>query len=83
VQSFGVHDGVWHVPRVEPGGFTHPPPQQSELVVQDPLSTTHDAWHRPTLLPFSSENVQGLPQQSASDPQSCPAGAGAPGLQRA
>ena len=73
-QVFGVHVGTVHVPRVEPGGFTQPPVQQSDEVVHDPLVATQDAWQ--WYLLSDVENTHGLPQQSALVAQTVPTGGG-------
>jgi len=64
----GVHVGTWQVPWVEPGCFTHPPPQQSLLVVQVPPSATQAASHMAL--------VHGFPQQSALLAHAVPTGIG-------
>ena len=63
-----------HVPCAEPGGFTQPPPQQSELVVQEPPFETQAA-SQVYLFKFVL-NVHGFPQQSALVVQTVPTGIG-------
>jgi hypothetical protein len=71
---FGVQVGTVQVPCVEPGGFTHPPAQQSPVEVQEPPAGTHAELQ--TYLPRPELKVQGLPQQSALVAQAVPSGTG-------